>query len=130
MENNVAEITNGVHTENEVEMSSVFDPIMASLPNVAPKRQERVSDVDVLHSKVLGLEFMKLSLEVELLKQQMAMITVQLAERERTRKGLLVKADTLHAEYLSKYGIDIQAGKINDDGTFSPALGQRPPSGS
>lgn len=95
---------------------SKFDPIMAS----APKKLERLSQTDVLRSKVLGLELEKWSLEVTMMKQQLTMVTLQLAERDRARNEILARADVLVAECLSRYGIDIRTGKINDDGTFSP----------
>lgn len=95
---------------------SKFDPIMGSVP----KKLERVSQIDILRTKVLGLELEKWSLEVTMMKQQITMVTLQLSERDRVRNEILARADVLATECQAKYGIDIRAGKINDDGTFSP----------
>lgn len=103
-----------------------FDPIMAP---PAKASASKVSELDVLRYKYINLEFEKFHIEVNFWKQQVAMATQQLSDRERVRTELLARAAQLQTELKGRYGIDIQAGKINDDGSFS-ANSQRPPSGS
>lgn len=97
-----------------------FDPIMASVP----KKSKLVSEVDRLRYQVLHLQLEKLNLEV-------SNLTMQLAERGRSRQDIVAKAEDVRKEYQDKYGIDIWTGKINEDGTFTAqAQALRPPSGS
>jgi len=73
----------------------------------------RVSQEDRLRIENLQLKLDKVHLEITLTTQQ-------LMERTKLRGELVSAFQPMREEYMTKYGIDLLAGKIEDDGTFKP----------
>ena len=95
-----------VGTLGRTEVGGISSKNIRSLPSPV-----KIEDVDRLRAENMQLKMDKVTLEI-------ALTTQQLVDRGKVRAGLGQEIMAMQAEYRTKYGIDLLAGKINDDGTF------------
>ena len=102
----------------------VVDLAEFEVPAPAPLEAEPAKPSVVTSEDRLRVENLQLRLEKAQL--EITLTTSQLNERVKVRGDLLRAAESLRQEMMGKYGIDLYAGRINDDGTFVMNPGQRP----